>query len=250
MSALEIECPSGLIVKARELIVEDEDLLSDPKALKRGTATTDLLNAITIECVNPGPYNFKDGNLNWRKVLQGDRLATILKVRIETFGVEYSYRTRCAKCKSRHVIQIDLNDLELQKLPETSLGHARDARETLSTVLPKCGKRVEFILLRGSDDAAMAKLQKQNKNAQSSSYLRYRIRGIEGVNEPDWKSFLKKLSMRDSSFLRQAFEKADCGVNQSIEVDCNECDHWWIDEVAFTADFLFPKYQEKNTTTE
>lgn len=250
MSSHEITCPSGMIVTVRELRVRDEDLLADTKSLKSGSATTDLLNAITVGLVDSGPYEFNPPDkIDWKAALQGDRLAVLLKIRIETFGSDFDVRTKCGRCGSKVHMGYDLNHLKLQELPKDSHEHARDPHSHIRTTLPKCGKKVEFKLLRGSDDAGMAKLQKHNKDSMSSSYFKYRLKAVEGLQEHEWKGWLEDMSAQDASFLRSEFDRCDCGIDQSIELECENCEHYWEEDLRLGADFLFPKYRRKTTTT-
>lgn len=241
-----VECPSGLVLSVREFLVKDEDLLADAKAIRQGVATVNIMKAITTEVVDFGPYQDNGGRLNWKRVLQGDSMAVLLANRIETWGYDYVHRQPCGHCRQPVVQELDLREMEVKKLPESSIPHVREGTP-LGCTLPSCGKRVEFKLLRCEDDKAMAKIQRHHKTSLSSSYMRYRITGAEGVKAPDLGNFVANMSGKDLTYLRAQMDEADCGVQQEIELECDSCYHVWPAEVRFTGDFLFPKHRLKKT---
>ena len=186
--------------------------------MKKGVATTLLLQAITEGMLDSGPYQFAGDKPDWNRVLQGDRMAALLHNRIFSWGPEYLFRQPCENqgCRASVETVVDLNDLveQTKALPEESVAHASDPQQNpLEVVLPGCEKRVQFRLLRGSDDKALQRLQKQHKDSLSSSYLRFRTVSVEGVEAPNLKTWLRDLGALDASRLRAAFDEADCGTS-------------------------------------
>ena len=241
-----VEAPAGLVVVLREFKVEDEDLLADPALQRKGVATTELLRAVTVSLEDPGPYDFAD-DVDWSKVLQGERHHCLKENRIFTWDEEYWFEESCPKCRAPGEHPIDLSEAETKKLPDSSLDHV--SRGTpLTCVLPGCGKRVAYRLLRGKDERALQKIKKENKRTRSSSYLRLRIEEVEGVEHKDLKRWIRDLGGKDSSFLRAEFEEADCGIDMEVLLDCDRCDHAWRQDLRFDAEFLFPKYRKRSAT--
>jgi len=248
---LNVDCPSGLSLTVREFRVSDEDLLATPASVRKGLSVTSLLQAIVVRVDESGPYTLTgsgdERSLDWANVLQGDRMTVLLKNRIFTWGNDLVFRQPCPNCTLPVETEIDLNEMPIKPLPEESMPHVLDPKQPLYVTLPGCGKRIGFRLLRGRDEKALQKIQKQQKATQSSSYLRYRVVEIEGVEQPNWKKWLSELGGRDASFLRASFDEADCGVDQEVEFECDQCSHIWRDDVRFRADFLFPKYRGRTT---
>jgi len=248
---LSVDCPSGLSVTVREFRVSDEDLLANPASIRKGLAVSSLLEAVTLRVDDPGPYSMhgKDADtakIDWTDVLQGDRMVMLLKTRIFTWGEDLVFRQPCPNCPAHIATEIDLSELEIKPLPETSKTHVLNPKENpIFVTLPRAEVKVGFRLLRGKDERQLQKLQKQHKDAQSSAYLRYRIVEIDGVNMADWTAWLRNLGGSDAAFLRAQFDEADCGVDQEVDFDCDTCSHVWRDDVRFRADFLFPKYRKK-----
>ena len=265
-----VECGSGLVVVVREFRVSDEDILANRRAQKKGISQTNLLRAITVTVEDSGPYEMQtDGSPNWDKVLHGDRMVIFKENRIATLGEIYATDKPCKSvlCDETIHVDVDLSKLPTQKLPESSLAHARNPKVPIYVVLPSSGARIGFKLLRGRDDRAMQKLQKQNREELSSALIRYQIMDIQtpapegtkiseakdkwvAVPQPDWKQWIRDMSMKDSSFLRAEQEKADCGVDQSVEFYCEGCSLSWEADIQFQADFLFPKSVGSSSTTK
>lgn len=239
-----VELPSGLVVTLRKFRVEDEDLLADPHAIKQGVAGSLLLNAVTESVQEAGPYQLKQDRLDWNEVLLGDRMTALLKNRIATWGKDMPTKQPCQNCKRPVEQDVDLSELPIKPLPESSREHVV-VGTALKVTLPLAQKKVSFRLLRGKDEAGVQRLEKQKKSTLASSYLRYRTVDIEGVPEHSWTEFYRKLDSDDASFLRAAFDDADCGIDQEIEFSCAECHHVWDEDVKFRSDFLFPKYRKK-----
>lgn len=249
----QITAPSGLAVTVREFNVEDEDLLGDKRLARDGLAMTSLLDAITISLDSPGPYRFNGDRPAWREVLQGDTLAVILANRIQTWPDEpYDHKQPCPNCKEPTTTTVDLEKIPVRALPESSVAHVSTG-VPLQVALPRSGALVSYRLLRGKDEKDLEKIQKQNEGTRRmSSYLRFRVSAIEvdkkPVDQAALPDFIRKLPAADSSFLRAAFDAADCGIDTEWDLACDRCSHAWREEVRLGAGFLFPKYRAKNTT--
>jgi hypothetical protein len=238
----EVQLPSGLTIKIREFKTRDEDLISKKKTRRKGGVGSILLTAVTESVSDPGPYELLGGKVDWKKVLQGDIQTALKENRVETWGPEFTYGCPCPHCKEPVKTDVDLDEIPVKKLPESSLKHVMDG-EPLQCVLPKSGKVAKFRLLRGRDEKALEKIEREHDDTKSTSYLRLRTIEVEGVPEPDLFEWLKDASAGDSAYLRAAFDEADCGLNQEIEMACQSCYHVWADDVRFTRDFLFPKFR-------
>ena len=73
-----ITCPSGLTGRIRGMKVREERILSDRKLAKSGGQVDKLLAACWEETLDPGPYDFGEADIDWGKVLQGDRFYALL----------------------------------------------------------------------------------------------------------------------------------------------------------------------------
>src|SRR5688572_173801 len=91
----EIICPSGLRGTIRGIMVTDERILADEALAKNGRQLDELLKACWLETLDPGPYHFDGSQVEWDKVLRGDRLYALLQIRALTYGADYAFSVRC-----------------------------------------------------------------------------------------------------------------------------------------------------------
>jgi len=248
--SVRVECPSGLIVNLRRFKLADKDLMASKRTHRLG-ATTVLLRELTESIEEPGPYGLsEDGNLDWDDVLQGDRTAALLTNRIETWGDEMIAKRKCQSpsCNERIVMEYSLQDLEIRKLPKTSLPHVSDPDRTpLKTTLPS-GAVVSFRLIRGGDEKKLKKLKKNNRDNLATAFMHYRVVEVAGVEKSKLRAWLANMDGRDDVFLEHAMDEAGCGVDTEVVFECPDCDYEWEEDVELGEDFLFPAYRGRSST--
>ncbi|MGO8992179.1 MAG: hypothetical protein ACLQVI_02545 [Polyangiaceae bacterium] len=245
-----ITCPSGLAGTVRGMKVREEKILVDRKLAKSGGQLDELLSACWEDTLEPGPYTFEGPRPEWGKVLLGDRFYALLRIRCATYGPEYAFAVTCsdARCRARIDWEIDLRELPIRTLPESSraafLGGNR-----FPTRLPDADRHITFRLLVGDDEKRLPNLRRQAADRLLSASLAYRITEIEGVEPKDKRRFVEDLSMRDAAYLASEFERVDCGIETSFEVECPSCLAVQRVELPFDADFLMPKQVPRSPTS-
>jgi hypothetical protein len=222
--------------------VREEKILVDRKLAKAGGQLGELLAACWEETLDPGPYTFEGERPDWGKVLQGDRFYTLLRIRCATYGPEYGFTVACADahCRARIEWELDLRELPIRTLPETSRA-ALLAGNRFPALLPEANRHVTFRLLLGDDEKRMPSLRRQAGDRLLSASLGFRILDVEGVEPKDRKRFLEDLSMGDAAFLAAEFERVDCGVETSFEIECPTCLAVQSIDLPFESDFFLPK---------
>jgi len=236
-----ITCPSGLSGKIRGMKVREERILTDRKLARSGGQVDELLSACWEETLDPGPYDFGDKDIDWSRVLQGDRFYALLQIRALTYGPDYAFGVTCQNdsCRTRIEWELDLNDLPVRQLSDESRAAFVDGNR-FETVLPDAGKRVWFRLLTGADERKLPKLRRNAGDRLLSAMLAFRVVEVEGVEQRDKRRFLEDLSMRDADFLVDEFDRVDCGVDTAIEVECPECFSVQEVELPFERTFFMP----------
>ncbi|RJS14212.1 hypothetical protein DRW03_35145 [Corallococcus sp. H22C18031201] len=236
-----ISCPSGLTGRIRGMRVREERVLADRALAKSGGQVDELLSACWEELVEAGPYAFADGKVNWGQVLQGDRFFALLQVRILTYGPEYAFAVPCqsASCRARINWELDLTQLPVRSLSDVSRA-SFVAGNRFETTLPNAGKRVRFRLMTGEDERRLPQLQRAAPEKMLSSVLAYRVLDIDGVDSRDKRRFVEDLSLRDADFLVDEFDRVDCGVDTTLEVECPECFIRQEVELPFDRGFFLP----------
>lgn len=235
-----ITCPSGLSVRIRGMKVREERILTDRKLAKSGSQVDQLLAACCEEALEPGPYVIGEhGKLDWGKVLQGDRFYALLQIRTLTYGPKYAFAVHCKHCRDRIDWEFNLTDLPVRPLSEESRA-AFLAGNRFETKLPKSGKRLWFRLLIGDEERKLPTIQRNNPERALSAGLAFRIVEIEGAETRDKRKFLDELEMPDADFLLSEFERVDCGIDTSIDVECQSCFATQEVELPFDIGFFLP----------
>ena len=241
MAETTISRPSGLAGRIRGMKVREERILADRRLARSGGQVDELLAACWEETVHPGPYDFGDRDIDWGKVLQGDRFYALLEIRALTYGPEYAFAVTCQNeaCRARIEWELDLGDLPVRPLSDESRRTFLDGNR-FETVLPDAGKRVWFRLLTGADERKLPQLRRAAGDRLLSAMLAFRVVEVEGVEPRDKPRFLEDLSMRDADFLVDEFDRVDCGVDTAIEVECPECFAVQEVELPFDRTFFMP----------
>ncbi len=219
-----ITCPSGLTGRIRGMKTREERFLADRKLAKAGTQLDPILAACWEETLDPGPYDFGDNPIDWSKVLVGDRFFTLLQIRVASYGPDYTFSVCCdnRSCRAKIDWELSLLDLPVVALSEESRA-AYLAGNRFETRLPDAGRRVWFHLLSGNDERRMTQLRKGASERPLSTLLHARLDQIEGVDARDKLKFIEDLAISDVTFLLGVFDRADCGVETEIDIECPEC---------------------------
>lgn len=236
-----ITCPSGLTGRIRGMKVREERILSDRKLAKSGGQVDQLLTACWEETLDPGPYDFGESDIDWGKVLQGDRFYALLQIRAQTYGPDYPFAVACQNdaCRQRIDWEFDLNDLPVRALSDESRA-AFIGDNRFEATLPDAGVKVWFRLLTGEDERKLPALRRRAGEQLLSAMLAFRVSEVEGVAPRDKKAFLEDLTLRDADFLVDEFDRVDCGVDTTIEVECPECFSVQEVELPFDRTFFMP----------
>lgn len=236
-----ITCPSGLTGQIRGMKVREERILTDRKLARSGNQVEELLKNCWEETADAGPYDFGEKNIDWTKVLQGDRFFALLQIRALTYGPDYAFSVPCHNqaCRARVDWELNLSELPVRKLSDESREVFINGNR-FETTLPDMGNRVWFKLLTGEDERKLPMLKKNAGDRLLSAMLAYRIVEIEGVENRDKRQFLEDLSLRDADVLVDEFDRVDCGVDTTIEVECPECFAVQEVELPFEKTFFMP----------
>jgi len=236
-----ITCPTGLIGRIRGMKVREERILSDRKLAKSGGQVDELLAACWEETVDAGPYDFGEKDIDWGQVLQGDRFYALLRVRALTYGAEYAFAVSCQSeaCRARIEWELDLGELPCRELSEESRAAFADGNR-FETVLPDAGKRVWFRLLTGADERKLPQLRRSAGDRLLSAMLAFRVVEVEGVEPRERRRFIEDLTMRDADFLVDEFDRVDCGVDTTIEIECPHCFATQEIDLPFDRSFFMP----------
>jgi hypothetical protein len=257
MSDIELTCPSGLRGMVRGL--KGRDFRNFNRQTSRsGEGLTKVLQGCWTQTIDPGPYAAaSDGGVNWADVLIGDRLYALIGIRQAMYPEEkYSFRITCREMRCRQSIdwQIDLlKELPVKKLPEASKAALVEGRNEFKVDLAPPGVGVWFKLMTGRDQSAQQRMIQQavkqaprgEKPSDLVLSLASRIIRVEGLDgSEDFDARVEWLEDLDGSCHRKllrGFDAVDCGVETSIEVECQACMAVQGVELPFDETFLMPR---------
>lgn len=237
----DIVCPSGFACTIRELQVREEDLIANPKNRRGNKVVSKLLDSVTTQVTDWSIYKpTEGGKVNWDKLLLGDRFYMLYRIRMLSYGEEYDFSFNCPECSKKCNATLDLSTLEMKRLSDESKKILSEGG-LFETTLPRCGKKVKFRLLVGSDEKNIQTLTTKNKENISTSILNYRVMEVDDVKFTNKVEFLRSLGSRDATFLRKEFDRVDCGIETGINLECIHCFSEVELDVKFDENFFFPK---------
>lgn len=220
-----VECPSGLRGSVRGLKLKEFADLSDPKLLRTGQLFTKLVSTCWLSTDSPGPYSFGGNTLPWDNMLQGDLYRAFMAIRCATFGDEYGFERTCKQslCAHRFEFVVDLNNLPIKKLPESSILHVRN---NTPFTIKVSDRDVQFKLLQSSDTQAIQRLTNDLSISMAVAQIMVRLTDVSGIERSDREAvqeWLENLDMNDGIELREAMEEADCGIDTGVVIVCPKC---------------------------
>ena len=241
MATSVIVCPSGLSGEIRKLKGKEAKLLGDRAAARSGSMFDSILDGCWLRTLDPGIYDLGEGQPSWSKVLVGDRFYTLLRIRALTFGEVYPFATQCssAECRERFEWEINLSELPVKPLPESSKEALRAGNRLQARL--ESGERVWFKLLTGADEVRASKNLKTSRDGALLAALGSRIIEIEGVAERQKRTFLEDMDLDEMAALLDRFDEADGGVETSIEIECPHCYSIQDIDLPFGRGFFLPR---------
>jgi hypothetical protein len=247
----EIKLVSGLKVLARKFLLGDEDVWSDEGQMRQGIGV--ILDRIIVDVIDPVFYvdmgimrKFGDSwQIDWTRVLSGDRVVLLMENRVRTYGSDYSFLWKCPQCDNTRYFDVDLQEMlnSRQSLPDDSIENFKSG-EPFIFRLPDEGVNVSFDLQIGKHEKMIADMQRSGQldNAKQSLSLMPRIREIEGVKDAKKKYFLQKeMTSSDAGALRDEMDRVDCGIDLSMVAGCRSCNYVGEIDLPFGRGFLSPQ---------
>lgn len=239
--------PDGLVTQ-RCISVADKKYLAGTKAVD-GDA---LVHGLIKRCVVV-PEQFDPLVLT-----PADMMFLLFKLRILSYGENYTFRTKCPECGKRIDVRVKLSELVVHHLPD-------DYKDHLTVTLPNKGDTVYTKFLTIGDLEGIKKevrrLKKKFPNMEGDPEVTLRIaRMIERVElkEPnaagdtilehpvDILQYVESLTDLDSIAIQSTVENIKVGIDPQVEYVCPECDEYIDVDLSFSGEFFRPKYDGKS----
>jgi hypothetical protein len=222
-------------VVVHEITGYEEDMLAAPKV-----SSQKKMNELLTRCVDRiGTITDKDkltevvANLG-----VGDRVFLLFAIRRTSLGEVYPFEEVCPNCGEKKLFQLDLSEMEVKPGESPS-------QRVFDVTLPS-KKTLRFHPMTGMDEAKMSKIAAKNADTLSLA-MAMRIDMLNG--KPPALNDVKALGLRDRNAFRTAFERAEGGVDTTMEVECPGCEHVFERDVSVgDVGFFFPSRLESSKT--
>ncbi len=227
------------VITIHHMTAREEDILSSRNLLRKGQALDELLKSC-IETPNIDPLD----------ILNCDRNAIFIAIRVSGFGSEYPIQVTCPSCgnlKSQTHI-IDLSSLDVEYSEHAPL---QPHSNLFEFKLPKTGLHIKFKLLTGRDELNVSQLQE--KTNPQSEYLtvtneheitlrmKQMILEIDGeTNRSVISDAINSLPVLDSRAFRKFVDTIEPGVNMKSSFTCNYCGSSEVVDIPISTDFFWP----------
>jgi hypothetical protein len=226
-------------VEIKAMTATEENILSSPGLLRQGKAIDVLIKTCLFVNLDPA------------ELIDGDRNALMLAIRVSGYGDQYSPDITCPHCEQTNKPNPPFN---LNKLPIKPLGAepVRVGENLFKFLLPKSKREVFFKLLNGIENRRLEEdLEAINKSGSNTVpglepvvtlKLQYQIVSLGGVTDPGQISkLIAVMSPMDSRELRRYIEKISPKVDMLQKFVCpnSRCGRETEVDIPLTADFFW-----------
>lgn len=214
------------------MTANDENLLSTPELIRKGTVMDELLKRkIKTEGIKPSD------------LLNGDKDKIILQLRASSYGQFYDVKVTCPETGNEFEESIDLLTLN-----EKELSVEPDELMEFSFLLPMAKKTIKFKLLTsGEFDRVLdaAEKQKQAYKSQVSEIitllLKAQVKEVDGNRDRNFiNKFIDRMRAGDSSALRKHIKSIEPGIDYEYELTSPFTGNKFKATLNFGIDFFYP----------
>jgi len=220
-------------VDIRAMTAREEDILTSPALLKKGTVITELIRSCLV-----------DKQIDPVELLTGDRNALMVAIRITGYGAEYETEVECGGCNVKSKQVFNLAELPIKSL---ELEPVEPGSNLFEFVLPYCKKSVKFKFMNGLDEEEIVVSSERQKklgmqaSTSVTTSLMHSIVSIDNVTDKSKiNAFIKLMPARDSLALRNYIKENEPGLRLKQEKSCPMCDHTEEVSMPLGASFLWP----------
>ena len=207
------------LIQIKSMTALEEDILLSKALIREGTVLTHLMNSCVI-----------DKSINTKEMLNGDRIALLVAIRITGYGPQYRAEVTCPSCSTTQKAEFDLSNLPIRNLEINPIATGMNEFEFL---LPISKKRVTFKFQTGKDEEEQAQILAYRKKAMPdilvenvvTSKLEFSIVSVDGIQDRNKiNQFIKSMPAHDSRMLRKYISDNEPGIDMEEAFKCVKCD--------------------------
>lgn len=166
------------------------------------------------------------------------------KLRITTYGSNYSLRAYCPHCDSIVECSCNLEDIPLKN-------YTKSMKEDFTITLPKSGKVIQLKLQtpRDCDNIALKAEEHKEETGEDISQLltvASYIKSIDGtlINSVLFLEDVKRWSAYDFNYLLQKIEQINqkVGLDSIVSIECPKCHNTISATFRYTEEFFRPRF--------
>lgn len=259
----EITLPSGLRGRMRAISAKEARVLFDAEKFKKNEVEDELLHAAWEETLDPGPYKFSGGKLDLDKILVGDHVVAMVCLRNETYPDDLHVMSiRCANpmCKKLFQWELDVGELLKEKVRPLAKDDVAvlAAGNQFQGLVPRTSIPFTFRLVTCGDAKSYADYQKSKKTKgnkrlqdQSSELINPILPFIVNIGgktqRADIFDALESLPMPSLRALRPMIDSHNCGLDTTIDVECDGCKRRSAIDIPFDQTFFLPEIPTERT---
>ena len=201
----------------------------------------DVFDQIIKKCVvEPEDFNID-------RIPLMDKNFIYVMLRVVSYGSDYKFEYRCPECGKVSTTTIDLDDLEVEPLPEDF----KDPWDTFE--LPVCGDTISLTLPRNEDFAKIRSRVRQYNNkfpdaVGDESWIFGMMAFISQINgkavDPSLHNYVSDLNVRDASYIRHRINKLSGGIAKTVVVHCAKCGEDVEVEIPLGANFFHTDFED------
>lgn len=219
-------------VQIKCMTAKEEDLLTSQALIRDGTVISKLVES----CIC-------NKTIDADSLLEGDRNAILIALRITGYGADYQAKITCPECDAKFENEFSLSGLTIKRGLPPSYPNVN----LFDFVLPS-GATVQFRLLDGATSAEISKGNDQRKKTLKTkvetvitSRLLHAIVSINGNADKQHIAYaVQNMSARDSRALRNYIDEVEPGIDMKQWAKCPECGEQSEVSVPLGLNFFWP----------
>lgn len=206
------------LIQIKAMTAQEEDILMSRALVKDGSVLTHLINSCMI-----------DKSVNAKDMINGDRNALLVAIRITGYGPEYRAEVTCPACNAKQSTSFNLGDLTIKRL---NINPIAPGMNQFEFILPVSGKRVVFKFMSGRDEEEQALITERRRKLMPdvqvdniiTSRLEFTIVSIDGITDRNKiNTFIKSMPALDSRSLRLYMSENEPGIDMNGQLTCGAC---------------------------
>lgn len=174
------------------------------------------------------------------KLCEQDKYYILLKVRVLTYGSDYTFDAKCPECGRKTSLTVSLDDLEVVYADDEMIS-------ALSIELPASKDKLRLKVLTTREINEVNQRIAKLKADRGTEYILRCASIIESINDDvktltEKQSILENMSSKDINFIWKSYSKINLGVNMNTTLTCPNCGSMREVKIDMNSEFFRPSF--------